>query len=136
MKHRPVRLPLGAVPARVLAPLVVAVATAACGLSDVFAAAGVEDVRFVWESDSVLQVGEVVPIRVSVLVADQPMESPRIVVAIPDTVYIAPNATGDSLVARRVGRGDVLVGLLSSVATGLSADTSFEIRVLGGPPVP
>lgn len=122
-----------AVRARSLAPLAVAAAVASCGLSDVFAAASVRDVQFRWESDSTLRIGDTVPIRVSVLVAGQPMERPHLAVTVLDTTIIESNAAGDSLYARNVGRGDVVVELRSSLIAGESADTTFEIRVLGGP---
>lgn len=122
--------------AHATASLAVVAVVAACGLADVFAAVGVGDVRFEWMSESELQTAQVVAIRVRVLVNGQPLEAPRLVVTIPDTTIIAPNATGDSIVARRSGRGDVHVELVSSVATGDHPDTTFSIRVTGGGPTP
>lgn len=121
-----------AVHTRSLAALAVAAAVAACGLSDVFAAASVGDVQFRWESDTLLRIRDTVPIRVSVLVAGQPMEQPHLAVTVLDTTIIQSNAAGDSLYALAAGRSDVVVELLSSLVAGESADTTFEIRVQGG----
>lgn len=107
---------------------------AGCGLSDVFAAPGAGAVVFVWEGDSVLGNGQVIPIAITVLADGQPVITPRLLVTIPDTTIIALDASGDSIVAKRSGRGDVAVELLSSLTTGVPPDTVFTIRVTGAPP--
>ena len=107
---------------------------AGCGLSDVFASPGAGAVVFVWEGDSVLGGGQVIPIRISVLAEGEPLAAPRLEVTIPDTTIIALDATGDSIVAKRSGRGDVVVELRSSLTTGVHPDTVFTIRVTGAPP--
>ena len=105
-----------------------------CGLSDVFATPGAGGVVFVWEADSVLGSGQVIPIDITVLAGGEPLTAPRLAVTIPDTTAIALNATGDSIVAKRSGRGDVVVELRSSLTTGVPPDTVFTIRVTGAPP--
>lgn len=107
---------------------------AGCGLSDVFASPGAGAVVFVWEGDSVLGDGQVIPIRIAVLAEGEPLATPRLEVTIPDTTIIALDATGDSIVAKRSGRGDVVVELRSSLTTGVPPDTVFTIRVTGAPP--
>jgi len=129
---RPARPAPVAILARRATPLLVAALVADCGLSDVFSPAGVSVVAFRWESESLLRTGEAVPTRISVLIDGQPMAQPHLVVTVPDTTFIASNAAGDSLYARNVGRGDVVVELRSSLTTGEVADTTFEIRVQGG----
>jgi hypothetical protein len=107
---------------------------AGCGLSDVFATPGAGAVVFVWESDSVLGNGQVIPILITVLADAEPLAAPRLEVTIPDTTIIALDATGDSIVAKRSGRADVVVVLRSSLTTGVPPDTVFTIRVTGAPP--
>lgn len=107
---------------------------AACGLTEVFTPAGAGAVVFVWESDSVLSDGQVVPIRITVLAGGEPLVQPRLSITVPDTTNIALDASGDSLVGRKAGRGDVLVELRSSLTTGIPPDTVFSIRVTGAPP--
>ena len=107
---------------------------AGCGLSDVFATPGAGAVVFVWESDSVLGDGQVIPILITVLADAEPLAAPRLEVTIPDTTIIALDATGDSIVAKRSGRADVVVVLRSSLTTGVPPDTVFSLRVTGAPP--
>ena len=112
-----------------------AVLAAGCGLSDVFAAPGAGDVVFVWEGTTDMSVGQVAPITIRVLVNGEALVGPQLRVTIPvtDTATIDLDASGDSIVAKRVGRGDVVVEVRSSLATESPRDT-FEVRVTGGPP--
>jgi len=119
-------------PRRALA-LCGAVLGAGCGLSDVFATPGAGTLVFVWEGDSVLGAGQVMPIRITVLADGEPLVAPRLVVTVPDTTNIALDATGDSIVAKRSGRGDVRVELRSSLSTGVPPDTVLSLRVTGAP---
>jgi hypothetical protein len=119
---------------RVALALCGAACGAGCGLSDVFATPGAGAVVFVWQSDSVLGDGQVIPILITVLAGAEPLAGPRLEVTIPDTTIIAFDATGDSIVAKRSGRADVVVELRSSLTTGVSPDTVFTIRVIGAPP--
>ena len=107
---------------------------ARCGLSDVFAAPGAGAVVFVWEGATDMSVGQVAPISVTVLVNGEPLVGPQLLVTIPvlDTATIDLDASGDSIVAKSVGRGDVVVEVHSSLAAQVSRDT-FEVRVTGGP---
>ena len=73
-------------------------------------------------------------ILVTGLADGEPLPDPRLVVSVPDTTNIALDASGDSLVAKRSGRGDVVVALVSSLTTGVPPDTVFSIRVTGAPP--
>jgi hypothetical protein len=107
---------------------------AGCGLSDVFATPGAGAVVFVWESDSVLGDGQVIPILITVLADAEPLAAPRLEVTSSDTAIIDLDATGDSIVAKRSGRADVVVVLRSSLTTGVPPDTAFTIRVTGAPP--
>lgn len=126
-----------AVAVSVMAAALASATPAACGFADVFASAGVRDLRFAWASDTVLRVDQAVPIRVTVSIGGAVVDNPRIVVTVPDTMNIAINAAGDSLVGRRAGRGVVMVQLVTSLTAGQPADTAFEIRVTGGgPPAP
>ncbi len=109
----------------------------ACGLADVFAAAGVGDVRFAWAGDTLIRVDQAVAIRVTVSVGETVVDDPRIVITVPDTTINAITATGDSIVGRRSGRGTVVARLVTSLTVGQQADTAFSIRVTGGgPPTP
>jgi hypothetical protein len=116
-----------------LALALCAALVAGCGLADVFGAAGAGAVVFVWGSDSVLTNGQVVPIDVVVLADGELVTEPHLQVTIPDTTNIALVPSGDSVVAKQSGRGDVVVVLRSSLTTGIAPDTVFELRVTGGP---
>jgi hypothetical protein len=132
---------LGAPPPRPVRDLRLALALCGalgtgCGLSDVFTTPGPGAVVFVWEGDSVLADGQVIPILITVLADGEPLVTPRLEVTVPDTdtTIIALDTTGDSIVAKRSGRGDVVVELRSSLTTGVPPDTVFTIRVTGAPP--
>ncbi len=126
-RHAPV-----AILARRVTPLLVVAAVVACGLSDVFATTDVGAVTFRWEGESMLRTGVDVPIRISVLIGGQPLTQPRLVVRVSDSTVMVTNAAGDSIHPLSNGQADILVELLSSLTSGVVADTAFEIRVAGG----
>lgn len=110
-----------------------AVLVSACNLADVFEAPGTGDVVFVWGVDSVLGQGQTVPLHITVLSGGEPLNGPHLLVTIPDTAFIDFDATRDSIVAKRVGRGKIFVEVRSSLTTDAPRD-SLEVRVTGAPP--
>lgn len=110
-----------------------AVLVSGCNLADVFETPGTGDVVFVWGVDSVLGQGQIEPLHITVLAGGEPLDGPHLLVTIPDTAFIDFDATRDSIVAKKVGRGKIFVELRSSLTTDAPRD-SLEVRVTGAPP--
>ena len=66
------------------------------------------------------------------MIGGQPLTRPRLVVRVSDSTVMVTNAAGDSIHPLSNGQADILVELLSSLTSGVVADTAFEIRVTGG----
>lgn len=111
---------------RILLAATIASVLGACAFGDLFQAAGPGDVRFVWVGDSVVTVGVAAPFQVMLLVDGAPASTPAVRVAIADTTVIAFDMTGDSIIGRRPGQGDVVAWIESSLAPRI--DTVFRIR--------
>ena len=109
---------------------------AGCMVLDALGPAGPRDVTITYVGDTVLSVGDVVPITVTVSVGGVLLPPQRLRVAItPDSTRVTFNPTADSLVACRAGQATLLVQLLHSSASGTSTpDTSVALRVTGGAP--
>ena len=109
---------------------------AGCMVLDALGPAGPRDVTITYAGDTVLSVGDVVPITVTVSVGGVLLPPQRLRVAItPDSTRVTFNPTADSLVACRAGQATLLVQLLHSSASGTSTpDTSVALRVTGGAP--
>ena len=109
---------------------------AACMVLDALGPAGPREVTITYAGDTILSVGDVVPITLSVSVDGVLLPPQRLRVAItPDSTRVTLNATGDSLLACRAGQASLLVQLLHSSASGtITPDTSVALRVTGGAP--
>lgn len=109
---------------------------AGCTVFDALGPTGPRAVTFTYTGDSVLSVGEVVPVAVSVFVDGVPLPPQRLRVAItPDSTRVTLNAPGDSLVACRAGQASLLIQLLHSSTSGTSVpDAVVALRVTGGAP--
>lgn len=107
---------------------------AACMVLDALGPAGPRDVTITYAGDTVLSVGDVVPITVTVSVDGVLLPPQQLRMAItPDSTRVTFNPTADSLIACRAGPASLLVQLLHSSASGTSApDTSVALRVTGG----
>jgi hypothetical protein len=103
---------------------------------DALGPAGAREVTITYAGDTVLSVGDVVPITVTVSVGGVLLPPQRLRVAItPDSTRVTFNPSADSLVACRAGQATLLVQLLHSSASGTSTpDTSVALRVTGGAP--
>lgn len=110
---------------------VCAAASGACFFEDLFGPAGSGLVTFQWSGDSVLSVGVPRPFTITVLIDGVPTTYP-VTLAIPDTTVITFATTPDSVVGKRPGQGHVVASIRSSLSP--SIDTSFRVRVTGGPP--
>lgn len=100
----------------------------ACGLDDVFAPAGAGNVVFVWLGPPDLTRDVPVAWGVEVRVDGSPLASPTLVVTFPDTTRIRYASTPDSIVGLRNGPGEVVVQLISSLAS-TPVDTVFRLQV-------
>ena len=113
-----------------------ALISAGCMVLDALGPAGAREVTITYAGDTVLSVGDVVPITVTVSVGGVLLPPQRLRVAItPDSTRVTFNPSADSLVACRAGQATLLVQLLHSSASGTSTpDTSVALRVTGGAP--
>ena len=103
---------------------------AGCGLGDVFKAPGpAVGVVFVFQSDTILAVGDTVPLVVSVVVGGEMLANPRLLVASLDTTRLTLTPSGDTLIALRPGPVDLEVRLVGSMITGPAPDTIHPMRV-------
>jgi hypothetical protein len=93
-------------------------------------------VTFTYVGDSVLSVGDIRPLGVTIAANGVQLPPQRLRVSItPDSTRVTLNATSDSLIACRAGQAALLVQLLHSSAAGTEVpDTSIALRVIGGAP--
>jgi len=111
------------------AGLLGSLAVVGCALADVFDPPGrAADIIFVF-SDSVLAVGDTVPLVVVVRTAAGDLANPRLRVTSLNPGLLQVNARGDTLMALSQGRALLDVQLVSSVITGAAPDTVQPIRV-------
>jgi len=100
-----------------------------CALADVFDPPGAAaDIVFVF-SDSILTVGDTVPLVVVVRTAAGDLANPRLRVTSLDPALLQVNTRGDTMMALGQGRALLDVQLVSSVITGAAPDTAYAIRV-------
>jgi len=100
-----------------------------CALADVFDPPGAAaDIVFVF-SDSILTVGDTVPLVVVVHTAAGDLANPRLRVTSLDPALLQVNTRGDTMMALGQGRAMLDVQLVSSVITGAAPDTAYAIRV-------
>ena len=100
-----------------------------CGLTDVFDPPGrAADIIFVF-SDSVLAVGDTVPLVVVVRTPAGDFANPNLRVTSLDPGLVQVNTRGDTLIALGQGRAVLDVQLVSSVIPGAAPDTLTSIRV-------
>jgi len=100
-----------------------------CALADVFDPPGAAaDIVLVF-SDSVLTVGDTVPLVVVVRTAAGDLANPNLRVTSLDPGLLQVNTRGDTLMALGQGRALLDVQLVSSVITGAAPDTVYAIRV-------
>ncbi len=100
-----------------------------CGLTDVFDPPGpAADISFVF-ADSLLAVGDTIPLVVVVHTAAGDLVNPHLRVTSLDPGLLQVNARGDTLMALSQGRALLDVQLVSSVITGAAPDTVYAIRV-------
>jgi hypothetical protein len=106
--------------------LAAAATLTACAFTDVFKPAEAGDVQFVWVGDTLVTVGTAIPFQIALQIDGAPASSPAVRVTIPDTTVITLDATGDSIIGRRPGQGDVVAWVESSLAARI--DTVFRVR--------
>ena len=100
-----------------------------CALTDVFDPPGTApDISFVF-SDSLLAVGDTIPLVVVVRTAAGDLANPHLRVTSLDPTLLQVNSRGDTLIGIGPGRATLDVQLVSSVITGAMPDTLYTIRV-------
>jgi hypothetical protein len=114
--------------------LVGAFIPAGCMVLDALEPTGARGVTFTYVGDSVLSVGDVRPLEVTVAANGVHLPPQRLRVSItPDSTRVTLNAASDSLIACRAGQAALLVQLLHSSAVGTATpDTSIGLHVTGG----
>ncbi|HXF94566.1 MAG TPA: hypothetical protein VNI61_00550 [Gemmatimonadales bacterium] len=116
---------------------VAAAATLACGLGGLVSSAGLRDVVIEFQGDTVLPVGVSRPFRITVRAEGEVLVAPRLALTIADTSVVVLTAGGDSLLGRKAGsRTELIVRLLTSVATDSTPTLAQGLRVTGGPGSP
>jgi hypothetical protein len=128
---------------RFLAPAALAalggLAAGACGLSDVFRPAGLNDVVVTYCGDTLLKIGARSPAVVVVTANGTTIPNPRLSFSSSDTTVLALTPIGDTLVAQKMGGVLLTVQLVSSMVTSTVPTTGDSIHVRGGgsaPPIP
>jgi len=100
-----------------------------CGLTDVFDPPGAAaDISFVF-ADSLLAVGDTIPLVVVVHTAAGDLANPHLLVTSLDPGLLQVNSRGDTLIGIGPGRATLDVQLVSSVISGAMPDTQYSIRV-------
>ena len=100
-----------------------------CGLTDVFDPPGAAaDIVFVF-SDSLLAVGDTVPLVVVMHSAAGDFANPRLRVTSLSPTLLQVNARGDTLIGLGAGRAVLDVQLVSSVITVAVPETMYAMRV-------
>ena len=80
-------------------------------------------------SDSLLAVGDTIPLVVVVRTAAGDLANPHLRVTSLDPTLLQVNSRGDTLIGIGPGRATLDVQLVSSVITGAMPDTLYTIRV-------
>jgi len=100
-----------------------------CGLTDVFDPPGPAAAIVLVFSDSVLAVGDTIPLVVVVHTTAGDLANPRLRVTSLDPTLLQVNTRGDTLIALSQGRALLDVQLVTSMITGAAPDTVYPIRV-------
>ncbi len=105
------------------------IAALACGLSDVFRAPGLQRVTLTYVGDTLLTLGDTVPLTVTVEAAGAPVPGPRLRVTSSDTAVIGLTVGVDSLIARDRGTAALTIRLESSILTDTAPTLVQRLRV-------
>jgi hypothetical protein len=101
-----------------------------CALTDVFDPPGpAADLVFVFSTDSVIAIGDTVPLVVLVRSAAGDFAAPRLRVTSLDPTILQVSTRGDTLIGLAAGRGFLDIQLITSVITSTAPDTVHSIRV-------
>lgn len=113
---------------RHIVPALGGIAMLACGFGDLFRSPGVGDVVLTYTGPDALNVGERVPVAVTVTVGGSTFSNPRLLITSSDTI-IALSPDGDTLIA--VGRGlDTLtIKFITSILTDSLPTLLQPVRV-------
>ena len=98
-----------------------------CGFDAILKSAGPADVSFVF-SDSVMVLGDTVPLNVTVIAGGVPQAHPNLIVFPYNPSVIGVTAGDDSLIARRSGSDSINIRFQSTLRP-VAADTVISIRV-------
>ncbi len=111
------------------AGLLGSLAVVGCGLTDVFdPPRRAADISFVF-SDSVLAVGDTIPLVVLMRTAAGDFANPRLRVTSLNPTLLQVNARGDTLIGLGAGRAVLDVQLVSSMITVAPPETVYAMRV-------
>jgi hypothetical protein len=99
-----------------------------CGFDAIFQFPGPGDVHFVF-GDTVLTRGTTVPFVVTVIAGGTALARPHVTAFTYNAAVFTLTTGGDSLVALRNGQDSINIRFLSSLLTGVAADTVIHVRV-------
>jgi hypothetical protein len=110
--------------------LLIGVAAAGCGLSDLFRPSGLARVTLTYpESDTVLTLGTTTRPAVAVRADDVAVPNPHLRFSSSDTTIVAVTAGADSLIARGLGGATITVVLLDPIFTDTLPTITQGVKV-------
>ena len=104
---------------------------AACAWGDVFASSGLRPVTIAVESDTVVPLftSPEIPLTIRVTVGGKELADPQLTLSSSDSGVIEPNAAGDSVIGRGIGRAVITISLKGSMFTDTLPTLSQGFRV-------
>jgi len=100
-----------------------------CGLADLFSAAKIGDVSIAYTGPDVVNVGDTVPLSVSVTAGGTPMTDVLLWVTSSDTTVLGISATSDTFYARDRGNETLTIRVVASIFTDTFPTLAQRIRV-------
>lgn len=125
-----VHRPAGSALRRSCSILLLALVAANCHVADVTAPARVEPVRLSFAGDSFVVMGTRAYPLVSATVGETPLASSRIRLHSSDTTVLALSGTGDSVIARRLGRATLTAFVESSLFPAIGPSVARTVFVV------
>jgi hypothetical protein len=110
-------------------PLVAGTAAWACGLSHVFSSSELAAVVITYQGDTVLTVGDTVPVDIAVTVGGAPVPHPRLEITSSNPTIVAVSVGRDTLAALAQGKDTLTVRLRSSILTDSAPTLIQPLRV-------
>ncbi|MGE5803581.1 MAG: hypothetical protein ACM358_15145 [Gemmatimonadota bacterium] len=101
-----------------------------CGFADLIDSGKIGDVAIAYSGPDVVNVGDTVPISVSVTVGGTPLTDAHLWVTSSDTSLISLSARSDTLFAKDRGIGTLTIRVVASIFTDSFPTLVQQVRVL------